>query len=103
MDSPPYFYAGLDRFLFKRELYVRLLRKFFRSSRVTFANQIVHDDEIDVPTRQLAELLRANIVGAMMVGYAKHLMVLALSEIQVNMFSTRGFGEIPNLSLRHHI
>jgi hypothetical protein len=103
MDSPPYFYAGLDRLFFKRDLYIRLFGKLLCSSRVTFADQVVHDDEIDVPTRHLAELLRANMVGATMVGYAMHLTVLALSEIQVNMFSTRGFGEIPNLSLRHHV
>lgn len=58
MNSPSYLYAGLDRFLFKRDLDVRFLRKLLRSSRIPFAYEIVHDDEVDVAMQRSASCHR---------------------------------------------
>jgi hypothetical protein len=49
IDSLSYFYAGLDGLLFKRQLDVCFLGELFSSPRISFANQVIHDDEVDVP------------------------------------------------------
>lgn len=54
MDSLPYFYARLDGLLFKRELNVRFFGKLLSSSGIPFADQIVHDDKVDITENLLA-------------------------------------------------
>jgi hypothetical protein len=49
VDSPSYLYAWLNGLLFERQLHVRFLGELLSSSRVAFADQVVHDDEVDVP------------------------------------------------------
>jgi hypothetical protein len=57
MNSLSYFYARLDGLLFKRQLDVRFFGELLGSSRVAFADQVVHDDKVDVPADvQLARL-----------------------------------------------
>jgi hypothetical protein len=57
MDSLSYLYAGLDGLLFKRQLYVRFFCELLSSSRESFADQVIHDYEVDVPVGvQLAKL-----------------------------------------------
>jgi hypothetical protein len=57
MDSLSYFYAGLDGLFFKRQLDVRFFGKLLSCSGEAFADQIVHDDKVDVPADvQLAKL-----------------------------------------------
>ena len=51
MDSSAYFYARLDGFLFKGQLDIRFFREPFRSPRISFTDQVVHNDGIDVPER----------------------------------------------------
>ena len=63
MNSPAYFYAGLDRLLFKRQLDVCFLGKLFRRSWVAFADQVVHDDKIDVPAQAMLALLHLVHMG----------------------------------------
>ena len=48
MDSLSYFYARLDGLLFKRKLDVRFFGELLRSSGISLADQIVHDDKVDV-------------------------------------------------------
>jgi hypothetical protein len=58
MDSLSYFYARLDGLLFKRQLDVRFFGKLLGCSRKAFADQVVHDDKVDVPADvQLAKLM----------------------------------------------
>ena len=54
VDSPSYFYAGLDGLLLKRQLDVCFLGEFLSSSRVALADQVVHDDEIDIPVENVS-------------------------------------------------
>jgi hypothetical protein len=57
MDGLSYFYAGLDGLLFKRQLDVRFFGELLGSSGKAFADQVVHDDKVDVPVDvQLATL-----------------------------------------------
>lgn len=49
VDSLAYFYARLDGLLFKRHLDVRFLGEPLSSSGIALANQIVHDDKVDIP------------------------------------------------------
>jgi len=49
VDSPAYFYAGQYGLFFKRQVDVGFLGKLFRCSRVAFADQVVHNDKVDVP------------------------------------------------------
>jgi hypothetical protein len=49
MDSLPYFYAQLNGLLFERQLNVRFFGELLSSSRVAFADQVVHDDKVNVP------------------------------------------------------
>jgi hypothetical protein len=51
MDGPAYFYARLDRFLFKGQLDVRFSGEPLRSPRISFTDQVVHDDKVDVSAR----------------------------------------------------
>jgi hypothetical protein len=54
VNSPSYFYAGLDGLLFERQLYVCFLGELLSSSRVAFADQVVHDDKVDVPVEDVS-------------------------------------------------
>jgi hypothetical protein len=49
IDGLSYFYAGLDGLFFKRQLDICFLGELFSSPRISFADQIVHDDEVNVP------------------------------------------------------
>lgn len=49
MNGPPDLYARLNGLLLKRKLNVRFLCKFLRSPRISFADKVIHDDEVDVP------------------------------------------------------
>ena len=48
MYSLTYLDSRLNRFLIGRELQVSLICKLFSCPRIAFANEIVHDDEVDV-------------------------------------------------------
>jgi hypothetical protein len=52
--SSSYFYAGLNGLLFERQLDVCFLGELLSSSRVAFADQVVHDDEVDVPIEMMS-------------------------------------------------
>lgn len=49
MDSLSNFYARLYRLLFKGQLDVCFLGELFSSPRIALADQVVHDNEVDVP------------------------------------------------------
>lgn len=49
MNGLSYFYARLDGLLFKRQHDVGFPGKLFSCSGIAFADQVVHDDEVDVP------------------------------------------------------
>lgn len=93
MNSPTYFYARLNGLLVKSLCDVCFFGKLFSRSRVAFANQVVIDDGVDIPVQATLALMRH--VQASRV--ARDANAAKGSEIQVNVFSTCWFGEIPNL------
>lgn len=48
VNSLSYFYARLNGLLFKRKLDVRFFGELLCSSGITLADQVVHDDKVDV-------------------------------------------------------
>lgn len=62
MNSLSYFYARLDGLLLKRELDVRFFGELLCSSGITLADQIVHDDKVDVTDCPVSECLSACMV-----------------------------------------
>jgi hypothetical protein len=73
-----------------RELDVGLFGKLFSRLGVSFADEVVHDDEVDVPE---VDEVSWGLTTCRALGKR----ALQKSEMQVNIFSTRCFGEIPNL------
>jgi hypothetical protein len=51
VDSLSDLHAQMDRLLYRRKLQVSFLSKPFSRSRITFADEIVHNDEINVPVQ----------------------------------------------------
>ena len=48
MNGPTYLYSCLDGFLIGWHLDVSLIGKFFGRPRVALADEVVHDDEVDI-------------------------------------------------------
>lgn len=55
MDSLSYFYARLNELLFERKLNVRFFGELLCSSGIPLADQIVHDDKVDVTDYPISE------------------------------------------------
>jgi hypothetical protein len=94
--------SRLNRFLFKRELNIGFLCKLLGCPGVSLADQIIHDNEVDGPGEQSAHMsLLVKRQFGRKDGEANRVSFAIRS--QVNLVSTRCFGEIPNLFLAHHV